>query len=199
MEPTIAIIAGHGGIDPDSKEPNTGIVRDGLIESEVTLDLALQLKSSLFGLPINAVLIRTKDEYLSHSDRYLLLSECGANFALSIHINGGPKTFRGADIFHWPKNIIGKQAAIRIARAMPPELFTGRVHQAHDNGQFPRVRYVLGNHPRFCTSVLAECGYATNDENNKFIMTPQGRGDIVSALRAGVMHFWRVYDGTVVN
>ena len=80
----IVIDAGHGGHDP-------GAQARGVVESELTLDVALRLEQLLHKAPgTEVVLTRRTDEFIALQERTAIANREGADLFLSIHANASP-------------------------------------------------------------------------------------------------------------
>jgi N-acetylmuramoyl-L-alanine amidase len=95
---TVCVDAGHGGTD-------SGATYFGLQEKNLTLDIAMRLKTLLSGKGYNVVMTRTGDQTLGNTDRANICNTGGADTVLSIHLNaaGDPsvdyfKAFYGKQI-----------------------------------------------------------------------------------------------------
>jgi N-acetylmuramoyl-L-alanine amidase len=91
----IVIDPGHGGIEEGAKGPT------GLLEKDVTLELARRLKQILDGDPsINVVLTRDEDRLVGLDERTAIANHNQANLFLSIHLNASPrKNATGAETY----------------------------------------------------------------------------------------------------
>lgn len=88
------IDAGHGGKD-------SGAVGNGIKEKDITLKIALAIQDQLKNYQdVQLKMSRTKDEFLSLSQRTNLANSWGADAFLSIHINSASSTnARGFETF----------------------------------------------------------------------------------------------------
>lgn len=77
----IVLDPGHGGAHPGAEGPL------GLIEKEVTLDLARRLATLLTDAGFEVLLTREGDDAVSLARRALLANEAGADLFVSIHLN----------------------------------------------------------------------------------------------------------------
>ncbi|MEC0246807.1 N-acetylmuramoyl-L-alanine amidase [Paenibacillus chitinolyticus] len=83
VKPLIVIDAGHGGTD-------SGATGSGLLEKNLTLTLALQVRDRLVNeYAANVKLTRSTDVFVALSDRANLANGWGAAYFVSIHINAG--------------------------------------------------------------------------------------------------------------
>jgi N-acetylmuramoyl-L-alanine amidase len=105
---TVAIDAGHGGIDP-------GAVREGLREKDLALAFATDLAAALAADGrFRAVLTRTQDTFLPLAERVALARAAGADAFLSIHTNAvADPAYSGAIVFTRSERGSDGQAADR--------------------------------------------------------------------------------------
>ena len=83
----IVVDAGHGGAEMGAKGPS------GLLEKDVTLDVAKRLQTGLARrLGVRVVLTRETDKQVSLDDRTALANHERADLFLSIHVNASPAT-----------------------------------------------------------------------------------------------------------
>lgn len=88
-ELTVVLDPGHGGHDTGAIGPT------GLMEKDITLDLALRLRRLLQSrLGIRVRMTRTEDVFVSLQERSEFANRIKADFLVSIHVNGASK--RGA-------------------------------------------------------------------------------------------------------
>ncbi len=83
----IVVDAGHGGAETGAKGPS------GLLEKDVTLDVAKRLQTGLARrLGVRVILTRETDKHVSLDDRTALANHERADLFLSIHVNASPAT-----------------------------------------------------------------------------------------------------------
>lgn len=80
---TVVLDPGHGGKDP-------GTVHNGIVEREVTLDIAKRVGSILAGKGIQVQYTRTDNTWVSLSTRAYMANQARADALLSIHVNASP-------------------------------------------------------------------------------------------------------------
>ncbi len=105
----IVIDPGHGGVDHGTTGPT------GLLEKELTLDLALRLGALIEQkLGAQVVYTRTDDSYVPLERRTQIANEEQADLFLSIHANSSPyKTASGVETFYL--NFSGSADAMEVA------------------------------------------------------------------------------------
>jgi len=81
----IILDPGHGGVDP-------GATGNGLLEKDLTLDIAQKARGALGAYQVEVRLTREEDVDVSLGDRSDLANRLGADYFLSIHINAGGGT-----------------------------------------------------------------------------------------------------------
>lgn len=85
---TVAIDPGHGGITAGTGESATGCVYNGIQEKDMTLYVAMAMKSYLEQFDgVRVVMTRTTDTYVSLADRVKIAKNAGADFFYCIHFN----------------------------------------------------------------------------------------------------------------
>jgi len=105
---TVVIDAGHGGGDEGARGAA------GLLEKEVTLDVARRLRDRLARLGYRVVLTRDGDERVSLHDRVANANEARGDLFVSIHANAAPQDWvRGVETF-----FLSLEASDDAARAL---------------------------------------------------------------------------------
>lgn len=101
----IFIDPGHGGHDP-------GATANGLREKDITLKIALKMKSLLSGYEgVQVKLSRESDKYVSLADRVKMANNWNADYFVSIHVNAGGGT--GFESYIYNGKYSGKQETHR--------------------------------------------------------------------------------------
>ena len=104
---SIMIDPGHGGKDP-------GTVHNGVIEREVTLDIAKRVGSILAGKGIQVHYTRTDNTWVSLSTRSYMANQARADVLLSIHVNASPKPeVSGVETYYL--DLAGTKDSVRLA------------------------------------------------------------------------------------
>lgn len=91
----VVIDAGHGGVHTGAKSES------GLVEKDITLDLASRVRRLLTARGIEVVMTRTGDQTLSLKDRAEAANAGRGDIFVSIHINVlAPATARGIETYY---------------------------------------------------------------------------------------------------
>jgi N-acetylmuramoyl-L-alanine amidase len=92
----IAIDPGHGGKDP-------GATANGLLEKDITLELALKAGAYLSThYDCEVIYTRNKDVFLSPSERAQIANIAKADFFCSFHINSFNTVSKGFETYRYP-------------------------------------------------------------------------------------------------
>ena len=139
---TIVIDPGHGGNRsiPDDSTFNNAVSASGVLEKNITLDIARRIQSSLttgeglkrakaLGKTANVILTREADVNLALGDRAAVAADHDADLFLSIHCNGFDKVARGTEAWIDRKFMSAKRtpsAGKVVAQDGPGEPASGR-------------------------------------------------------------------------
>ena len=92
---TIVIDPGHGGAQPGC------VGKSGLLEKDVVLAIALELKQALTATGFDVILTRESDVAIPIEDRTVIAKQRGADIFISIHANASPNRKReGIETFY---------------------------------------------------------------------------------------------------
>ena len=117
----VAIDPGHGG-SPTSDPTqlwDPGVVVGSIMEKDITLDLALRLRTLLQRERVKVVLTRTSDQYVEISERWNRAHAAGARMFVSLHVNAydGDPTINGLAVFYPKPDRFSFEQAIDVRRA----------------------------------------------------------------------------------
>lgn len=146
---------GHGGQDP-------GAQGHGLDEKDLTLAIALKIRSILQNdyENIDVKMSRSSDTTKSLNQRTSEANAWGADFFLSIHINSGPSTALGYEDFIY-SGLSNTSKSAQYQDIIHAEVM--KVNQLKDRGQKQANFHVLreSNMP----ALLSENGFISNDHD----------------------------------
>lgn len=144
----VVIDPGHGGKDP-------GSMAYGLVEKELTLDLARRIERLLVGKGISAELTRRDDSYVELADRAARTNGSPKTIFLSLHFNAhADRSISGSETLYWPGSETGRELASYVQSELGRRLVT------RNRGFRPERLKVLELAP--VTGVLVECGFISN-------------------------------------
>ncbi len=183
---TVVIDAGHGGIDG-------GVVAsNGVKESELNLDIAKKIRNKLSEYGIKVVMTRTGSGGLyglatkgfkkrDMQKRKEIINSSGADLVVSIHINKCPFTYRrGAQVFYK----LGDQNSKDFAQFMQNNL--NEMPTATEKGLSLVGDYFILN----CSSipsVLVECGFLSNSEDEKLLLSDDYRISLAGVISTSIL------------
>ena len=182
---TVVIDAGHGGRDGGVRGSVTGVA-----ESEINLAIAKSLRHFLRESGYSVVMTRENADGLyggvtsgfKSADmraRRDIINSAAPDLVVSVHQNFYPRAEpRGAQVFYAPESETGKEAA---------ELMKGVLKGAlphSDRIAKPGDYYIIQ-----CTdypSLLIECGFMSNPEDEKLLVSAVYQQKVAFAIAAGV-------------
>lgn len=188
-EYTVVIDAGHGGGDKGVKGAKTDVS-----ESEINLLVAFNLKNVLEERGVKVVLTREKDSVLEDGigtkaddfeRRKSIINEAKPNLVVSIHQNKFPdSTRRGAQVFFNEGSEEGKNLA-RAVQASLNEINNERVGRTFSalKGDY----YILNC--SFYPSCIIECGFLSNEEDEKLLTDAQYRELLSNKISNGIFAY----------
>lgn len=196
----VVIDAGHGGND-------TGAIRDGVREKDLTLDVALRLERLIKASGLATKLTRSRDETVSLSTRAALANEERDCVFVSIHFDEGKRTAAtGVGTFYaarqaapvplvasWfpfmrPTSTAAESSSFEsqsLAELIQDSLVTRT--QAVNRGTRAEQFYVVANvrHP----AVLVEGGFLSNNDDVAKLTREDYRQQLAAAISEGVMRY----------
>lgn len=185
---TIVIDAGHGGRDGGSVGVN------GTIEKEINLKYALTLKEKLVDSGYRVELTRRTDDGLysetasnkKMSDmraRFNIIQKTNPNLVISIHMNSfNSPTARGAITYY--RN--GDEASKRCADLVQASL---NIYCEAPSAQGKVGDYYILN-CSYYTSILIECGFISNPEEERLLNTDSYREKFIDAVYSGILLYF---------
>lgn len=186
---TVVLDAGHGGIDGGV----TGI-KTGVRESELNLKIVKSVERYLCDAGIKVVLTRKTDaglygvatKNLKRRDmekRRDIIAGAKPAIVVSVHLNKfSSSERRGAQMFYKPGDEKGKLLATCLQNS-----FNDDNGAARDYSPLTGDYYILN-----CTaypSVIAECGFLSNPEEEALLMTEEYRDRVAYNIFKGIINY----------
>lgn len=185
---TVVIDAGHGGTDPGSIGYKTKVH-----ESELNLNLAKKLRNKLELAGINVVMTRTNENALIEGAgkkwkkedmnlRKELIKRVRPNMVISLHQNSYTNhSLRGAQVFYDKTSDISKQIAEYIQSEFKKDL--DKSIKATSPGDYFMLKCT------YAPSVLVECGFLSNEEDEKLLQQDDYQDKIINCIYKGIINF----------
>lgn len=183
---TVVIDAGHGGIDGGVSGITTGVK-----ESELNLDIARKLKTKFDKSGAKTVMTRKTEAGLygiyskgfkrrDMQKRKQITLNAKADVFVSIHLNyySSPSR-RGAQVFYK----IDEEKSKSLADIVQAELNGGKESE-RDYTALAGDYYVLNEAD--CAAILCECGFLSNAEDEKLLLTDEYRAEIAEKIFNGI-------------
>lgn len=144
----VVLDPGHGGKDPGSSA-------FGIVEKELTLDLAKRIEKLLVAKGISVDLTRRTDTYVELVDRADKANSQPKTVFVSLHFNAHTdRSISGTETLYWPGSASGRELASYIQSELGRRLVT------RNRGFKPERLKVLEKTKN--TAVLIECGFISN-------------------------------------
>lgn len=192
--PVVVLDPGHGGRDEGARG-------NGLVEKEITLDVATRAEKLLKQFGFQTVLTRSDDTYVGLPERAAIGNRIDNSIFVSIHFNhayGGT----GIETFYASQKVSPESAWTWVGLFNKPqpvtsdngETLAGFIQasmvmrtDATNRGIRGRPLYVV-RHTR-CPAALVECGFISNSFESRLIANPEYRDRLGKAIAEGVMTY----------
>lgn len=185
----IVLDAGHGGIDGGVTGISTGVK-----ESELNLKIVKKLEKLLIASGFNVVLTRSSDAglygiasgNLKRKDmlkRKEIILSAKPDLVVSIHLNKfSVTTRRGAQVFFKD----GDEGGYKLATSIQSS-FNCLKESTREFSALKGDYYILNCSPY--PSVIAECGFLSNPEEEALLITDEYQNKIAEAIFEGITSF----------
>lgn len=171
----VVIDPGHGGIDPGSSA-------FGIVEKNLTLDLAKRLERILSSNGLTTELTRRSDTYIELQDRAEQANSRSGTIFVSLHFNAHTdRSISGTETLYWP----GSAPARKLASYVQSEL--GRRLVTRNRGFKPERLKVLEKTK--CTAILIECGFISNRWESQRCGSEWFRQIIAEEIAQGILRY----------
>lgn len=187
----IVIDPGHGGFDPGK----AGIT--GAHEKEINLKISLKLRDYLEQSGAYVIMTRTEDVDLDGDDekqrkktdminRSEKVNNSNGDILVSIHQNSFPQSqVKGAQVFYHSNSDNGKILAQHIQKSIQTHADTDNKRVAKHNADY----YILRTTKM--PSVIVECGFLTNVEEETKLNTDEYQEEIAWAIYIGIIEYFQ--------
>ena len=176
----VVIDAGHGGVDAGTQD-------NGVVEKEVTLNIALKLETLLKQCDVDTYMIRTTDVYMDHKERIQKANEIKAALFLSIHCDWfSDPSLHGTQTLYLPSKTLaaGNLTELDYANLVQSELI--KKLKTNNRGINARPNIAVLRQATM-PSVLVELGFLSNKGDAQRLASENFRQLVAEALAEGVM------------
>ncbi len=169
----VVVDAGHGGKDQ-------GASREGILEKDLNLKLALKLKKALEARGITVYMTRTTDKYLTLKQITQVNNYHHPDAFVSIHHNASKNpAISGVETYYYTPQ--SKPLAQKVHRSMVSTL--GVKHRGTRRAMF----YVI-HHTRV-PAILCEVGYLSNAQERRELVSERRQNAQINAIAEGVVEY----------
>ena len=191
--PLVIVDAGHGGQDG-------GAVAGGLIEKDLSLTLARQVRAHLEKAGIRVRMTRDKDRFLELEERCQIAAEAKADAFVSVHLNTNPAAeIHGIETyFSTTQSLMARtaKAAARTKSTATGEQLAQIIQRqvcaatkAEDRGIKDSQLIVVMRTP--CPAALVECGFLTNADEARRMKREDYQQSLAKGIAEGMVEFLR--------
>jgi len=194
----VVIDPGHGGQD-------SGTMKTGLVEKELTLDVAHRVERLLQRRGLATLLTRSDDSYISLQERATVANSQPECVFVSIHFDEagrsaatGIETYYAAHPVSLPERVASWLPFLQRTSSEPPNVESQSLAtfiqeslvahtQAVNRGTRPQQFFVIANvrHP----AVLVEGGFLTNKDDVTKLANADYREQIAAAISDGIVQY----------
>lgn len=188
---TVAVDAGHGGTDGGA------VAKDGTLEKDLNLSIALILKEALEKRGAAVILTRTADDDTDGSPEGFFKKKDlerraeigggdGVDLFLSIHCNASTSTAdKGFQVWYGMQNREGERLAESICRSVDEAKICTRIRAVK---QVPESLYLF----RTLTipNLLIECGFLTNRQDLELLKSTEFQKNLCEAICDGIFDYY---------
>lgn len=169
---TVVIDAGHGGEDPGSVY--------GVLEKDLTLDLALRIEQLLKERGVNVVLTRREDVYVELGERAAIANKYPDTIFISLHFNAHPdRSISGIETYYMSPE--GQKLGEMVQSQLTRKVNTKNRDVKKENLKVLRDTK--------CTAILIEGGFLSNRWENQRCSARWYRQILAEEIVAGIMRY----------
>jgi len=179
----VMIDPGHGGNDNGAA---WGSKLDYIEEDDTNLSIAnlVYLMLQLNGLKVD--LTRTRDEYITLTERAAMANRLNSDIFVSIHCDAFHKeTANGMTVYHYEgtKN----QKTVKLAHCIADQMaWTFKDHRFRG---VKTAKYTVLEKTRM-PAVLIECEFVSNPETRRFLKEPEKQFLLAESITGGIVDFF---------
>lgn len=178
--PTVFLDPGHGGTDE-------GCARDGVLEKDLNLAIALLVRDKLKEQGYQVVMARETDIYVAKEDRVKAANQSGADIYISIHQNATDEGAEVSGMEVWYEEDDSGRDSKRLAQLIRQQTIksTGAVErELRDDGDF----HVTGN--TSMPACLIETGFLSNKRERQKLNLAEYQQKIADGIVQGVDYYF---------
>jgi N-acetylmuramoyl-L-alanine amidase len=194
----VVIDPGHGGQD-------SGTMKNGMVEKELTLEVAHRVERLLQERGLVVAMTRADDTYVSLQNRAIIANNQPESVFVSIHFDEGGRsaatgieTYYAAHAISFPERVAAWLPFLSRTSSEPPNLESQSLAasiqeslvartQATNRGTRPQQFYVIANvrHP----AVLVEGGFLTNKDEVVKLANADYREQMAAGIADGILRY----------
>ncbi len=184
----IVIDPGHGGKD------SPGCTYGGLLERDITLELALQLKNKLTTAGYKVLLTRETNMSVELEERTKIANESGADLFISLHLNAHDDIgVSGIETWYNPNSNSNNNTLAQTIEDSITESTKAKNRGTYSNSTLVVIRDTL------IPSCLVEVGYLSNDSERLKMTTEEYRDQISQGILNGLELYFKQFQPSTIT
>lgn len=181
---TVVIDAGHGGRDAGAKSA------DGILEKDLTLAIARQIRSVNNNDAIEILLVRDEDIYITPGQKSTFAKSRNVDLVISLHVGAEavPNLKSGLSFYIPAKEVANSESSRILASALINEFsnnFSLPVLQFPQQSKKPV--WILKSMD--CPTVLFETGFMTSEKDMTYLKTSEAKDVIARNILSAIEKF----------
>lgn len=189
--PTVVIDPGHGGKDPGKVGVNN------VLEKDINLAIALQLKSYLELQGLKVIMTRETDQGLYSEGaknkkkedlnaRVEIINLSKALLVISIHQNSyDQKSCKGAQVFYFEGSLNGEKLAECVQQSMISNVDSGNKRTIKANKSYFLLKQ------SHITAAIVECGFLSNPQEADLLNTKEYQEKVAYGIGEGILAYFK--------
>lgn len=192
---TVVLDAGHGGEDPGAVSSFSGAK-----EKDITLSIVMETRKLLEADGYTVLLTRSEDILNYTGDnlsmtakrrqdlqaRKKIMDESSADIVVSIHLNSFTDSrYSGAQTFYTKQSVSSKKLAIALQDALRAQLDPANTREA-----LLKSEDILITKNCKTTTAIVECGFLSNEEEEKRLINTEYQKQIALAVKQGIDEYF---------
>lgn len=170
--------------------------KSGVAEASINLDIALKLEKELESLGYNVIMTRTAESNIADADkqstikqmkvsdlnnRVKIINESEADMVVSIHLNNFESSkYYGWQTFYKKNSEISKHIAENIQAGI-----SNNIDRKNDRVALPITNVKIIDKSEI-PAVIVECGFLSNEEDLRLLLTEEYKIQIVDGIIEGI-------------
>lgn len=179
VAPVVVLDPGHGGEDE-------GCAKEGVLEKEINLKIALLVQKKLNDMGYQVIMTRETDIYMAKEMRVQMANEYPADIYVSIHQNASEEVEANGLEVWYDGNNEGKDS-IRLAQLLQQQTVKSTGAAERELQGESTLHVIQKTNMPAC---LIETGFLSNEEERSKLITPEYQEQVASGIAQGIEFYF---------